>query len=293
MISVEAYKISIGMFFSRLIVFQKSKNFKALSSSTPRVKRKWEVFFSFFGYIFLVIICLNLHFAVVNLLNLTLEGAESDPGPNRFSFISSDYSDSVDSSASSAGLRNFAIKKSVQASHHQGHLKYRKSAGMQCISNAYFAIAYSVIKKPSIWKLWALDYVLEQGDILFKNVGIGQPLAVDELPINFKIESFDLNTVMLDQESHLMQSKNDLFENCRHLTQRSTGDWAIFTCAGFSVAIMCIKTSVLLLDSHSCNNQGFQYPNGKATLLEFRSMLSLNKFLKTFFIENVGVSAEA
>ena len=62
---------------------------------------------------------------------------------------------------------------------------------MQCTSNAYFFIAYSVIKKLSIWKSWHLDYNLEQGDILLKSVGIGQPLAVDELPINFKIENFD------------------------------------------------------------------------------------------------------
>ena len=147
-----------------------------------------------------MIICLNVHFAVRNFLNLTLEGIESNPGPSRFGF-SSDYSDSVGSN-SSAGLRNFAIKKSIQASHHQGHLKYRESAGMQCKSNAYFFIVYSVIKRPSISKSWGLDYIIEQDDMLFKSIGIGQPLAVDELPINFKIENFDLNEVTFDHESH-------------------------------------------------------------------------------------------
>ena len=167
MISFEAYRTSIGRFNSRLRIFQKPKTFKALSSSTPRVKIKWEV--SFLGYIFLVIIFLNLHLTLVSFLNLTMERVESNPGPNRFSF-SSDYSDSVGSSASSAGLKNFTIKKSVQASHHQGHLKYRESARMQCTTSVYFSIAYSVIKKASIWKSWDLDYVLEQGDILFKGV---------------------------------------------------------------------------------------------------------------------------
>ena len=89
-----------------------------------------------------------------------------------------------------------------------------------------------------------------------------------------------------------MQDETDLFENYRHFTQRNTSDGAIFTCAGFSVAIMWNKKSVFLFNSHSRNNQGFHYPNGKAALLEFRSMASLNNFLKTFFIENVGVSAE-
>ena len=88
-------------------------------------------------------------------ISFFLEGVESNPGPSRFSFCS-DYSDSVGSN-NSAGLRHFAIKKSIQASHHQGHFKYGESAGMQCTSNAYFSIAYSVIKRPSIWKSWDLD----------------------------------------------------------------------------------------------------------------------------------------
>ena len=66
MISVEACEISIGMFYSRLIL-QKSKSFKALPSSTSRVIRKWEVLFSFcFGISF---ICMNLHFAKFLFLN--------------------------------------------------------------------------------------------------------------------------------------------------------------------------------------------------------------------------------
>ena len=81
---------------------------------------------------------------------------------------------------------------------------------------------------------------------------------------------------MLDHESHLMQDKNDLFENYRYLTKRNTGDAAIFTCTGFSVEIMWSKTSVFLFSSHSLNDQGFHNHNGKATLLEFRSISSLN-----------------
>ena len=124
MISLEAYKISRDMFYSRLKVLQKLKSFFALSSSISRVKGKSKEFLSFFGYIFLVIICLNLHFAVVNFLNLALEGVKSNPAPRRFSFRL-DYSHSVGSN-SSAGLRNVAIKKSIQTSHQQGNLKYRE-----------------------------------------------------------------------------------------------------------------------------------------------------------------------
>ena len=53
-------------------------------------------------------------------------------------------------------------------------------------------------------KSWDLDYNLEEGDILFKSAGIGQPLTVDELSIYCRIKNFDLNGVMLDHDSHLM-----------------------------------------------------------------------------------------
>ena len=162
---------------------------------------------------------------------------------------------------------------------------------MQCKSNTYLSIAYSVIAKPSIWKSWDLHYILEQG-IMFKSVGIRQPVAVNKLAINFKIKNFDLNGVMLDHESHLIQNKNKFFDNFRHLNQRNTDDGIIFTCGGFSVTLMWNKTSLFSFSIRRCNDQGFHNFNRKATLLEFRSMTSRKKFLKTFFIENVGVSVE-
>ena len=44
-----------------------------------------------------------------------------------------------------------------------------------------------------------------------------------------------------------------------------------------------------LFDSHSDNIDGFNDPNGRAVLLEFRAMMSLNNFVKSFF-ENCTVS---
>ena len=117
-----------------------------------------------------MIICLNLHFAVVNFLNLTLEGVESNPGPSRFILVQMILIQLR--VIVSVSLKNFAIKKSIQATHYQGHLNYRESAGMQCTSNAYFSIAYYVTKKLSFWKSCDLDYILEKGDILFKSVGV-------------------------------------------------------------------------------------------------------------------------
>ena len=72
------------------------------------------------------------------------------------------------------------------------------------------------------------------------------------------------------------------------LLKKNIGDGEIMTSASFSVAVMWSKTSVFLFDFQIRKDQGFPDNNGKAKLPKFRSMTSLNNFLKTFFIENVS-----
>ena len=53
--------------------------------------------------------------------------------------------------------------------------------------------------------------------------------------------------------------------------------------------IWCVN-SFFLFDSHICNIDGFNDPNGRAVLLEFRTMMSLNNFIKSFYENCTGVS---
>eukprot|EP00111_Clytia_hemisphaerica_P022200 TCONS_00065248-protein len=62
--------------------------------------------------------------------------------------------------------------KSIQGSFHQGNSKFGETAGIQCSSNCFFAICYAQLRKLSLWKTRDLDYVLNQGDLNFKNLGI-------------------------------------------------------------------------------------------------------------------------
>ena len=57
-----------------------------------------------------------LHYALVRASKLTEEVIKINP-------------------SSEDSIRNYAIKKIVQALHHQGNSKYGQSAGMQCTSN--------------------------------------------------------------------------------------------------------------------------------------------------------------
>ena len=158
---------------------------------------------------------------------------------------------------------------------------------MQYTSNAYFAIIFSAIKSIDIWKTFDLDYILEQGDNIFKEVGVYQPLAVDELPHDISIEDTHVSAEMLAHESNLFVEKDNLLENYKHYDSTEKDNGAIFTCAGFSVAVVWSQHYVYVFDSHSCNSNGFHDPNGKAILLKFCSINYFNNYLKSFSMVSI------
>ena len=96
-----------------------------------------------------------------------------------------------------------------------------------------------------------LDYVLEQGDSVFKDVDMNQALAVDELPLNISFEDIHISTKMLVCESNFFVKRNVFFENFRNYIESERGNGVIFTCTGFSIAIICWNKSSFGFDSNS------------------------------------------
>ena len=92
--------------------------------------------------VIVIIVYLNLYYSSVVFRNLTSEGVNYNLGPGPF-----------------------AIRKVVQALHHQGDIiKYvRDSGGKQRMANAYFAIIFSSIKRVSFGKSFYLGFLLELG----------------------------------------------------------------------------------------------------------------------------------
>ena len=207
-----------------------------------------------------------MHYGFVRATKLTCEGVESNSGP-----------------------RNYTIKKTIQASHHQGHVRYGRSAGMQCTSNAYLAIIFSTIMDINTWKPIDLNYILEQGDRFFKDVGANQALEVDELPLNISIEDVHISAKMLVCESNLFVERNDFFAYFRKYTESERGNGGNFACAGFSIAIIWWNNSLFVFDSHGRNADD---SNVKAILLEFHLVSSLNSYIKCFFENCTSISLE-
>ena len=100
-----------------------------------------------------------------------------------------------------------------------------------------------------------------------------------------QIESLDIKLKMLQHHSDLFNNI-DLLIHHKRLTPNEIGNGAIFTCAGFSFALIWTKKFIFVFDSHSRNSQGVHTPNGQSVLLEFRSIKAFNLFIMTYFEKN-------
>ena len=63
------------------------------------------------------------------------------------------------------------IKNCVLSSFHQGDRRFGETAGTQCACVALTALCWSFIRKVLIWRASGLDYILESGDRVYKNLG--------------------------------------------------------------------------------------------------------------------------
>ena len=71
--------------------------------------------------------------------------------------------------------------KVVQATHHQGDVRYGTSSSIQC--SCISLIAES--KSPGIWDKFDLDSILCKGGQLFKFIGKFRSIGMEDLPQEF------------------------------------------------------------------------------------------------------------
>ena len=90
--------------------------------------------------------------------------------------------------------QSYEILKVVLGTFHQSDTKFGNTAGTQCSCISLYAICFSVIKNISIWKSYDLDYILVNGDSLYKLLAIRGLLSAGDLPQYVAIEG--VNTLI-------------------------------------------------------------------------------------------------
>ena len=81
--------------------------------------------------------------------------------------------------------RDYIIIKVIQATHHQGAVKYGKSRGIQC--SCMCLISVILFRSPGQWNKFDVDDILGKGDPLLKFLGHFRYLGIEDLPQEFLI----------------------------------------------------------------------------------------------------------
>jgi len=81
------------------------------------------------------------------------------------------------------------ILKSVQGSFNQGNERFGLTAGRQCTCNALSSVAFTLIKSQGTWNSRDMDFILENGDAIYKSLNINGYVAMDELPQHFAFKN--------------------------------------------------------------------------------------------------------
>ena len=71
--------------------------------------------------------------------------------------------------------------KVVQATHHQGDIRYGMSRGIQCSHMSLMSVCWTFFKSENIWDSFDLDCILQKGDLLFKSLNWDRRLTAGVL----------------------------------------------------------------------------------------------------------------
>ena len=92
------------------------------------------------------------------------------------------------------------FQKIIQGSFNQAHPMFRESVGKQCTCCSLYAISFNIVKSPGHWNSRDLDFIVSNGDKLYKSLNKDTYLMIPDLPKHFfKFdESFQLKLNILN-----------------------------------------------------------------------------------------------
>ncbi|XP_048588323.1 uncharacterized protein LOC116621551 [Nematostella vectensis] len=201
--------------------------------------------------------------------------------------------DSRDSKSSSRLL--------VKANMHQGDGRLI-IPGVQCCSIALCAILRATSKSPLLWTPADMDDIIFTGDRKHRETQekMNRPktafLHIDEIELDIKLRGrhFHLkrSDVMCGDIMNDGTDKNNPLPGFESSVD-SLNEYDMFIVRYLLYTIALFKTSQtwLLFDSHNRDQNGFRHPDGKAVLLEFKTLRSVGCYIRRFVSFN-GFSDE-
>ena len=159
---------------------------------------------------------------------------------------------------------SYQVIRSVQGSFTQGNVALiGETAGRQCACNALFSICWSVVRDICNWKSLALDYILVEGDKLYKSLKCRDYLNVDQLPRQVKIFERTVNLDILEENLHdsISVYGDSFVTNGLTVSNVNTSSGCILFLCSYAVALRRYVNGrgnviYFLFDSHFRNSRG-------------------------------------
>ena len=182
---------------------------------------------------------------------------------------------------------------SFQKCTHQGNNKFGDSAGKQCTCCSLFSIAFTLTKSPGHWDSHDLDFIVNMGDRIYKEVNIPTYLALTELPHEISLFESFVSVNYLENKFGFVGGHSVpgwLFNNI--ISPNASGLLLLMKGVCISVTWTRNKKDYFLFDSHSKNECGKCCPNGYSVLLKFQSKRSLESHIIENYLERDDVNIQ-
>ena len=98
-------------------------------------------------------------------------------------------------------VRDYTIIKVVQATHHQGDVRYGASRGIQCSCMSLISVSWTLFKFLGLWDKFDSDSIIGKEDQLFKIIGKFRYLGMEDLPQEFSIKNCSINVEFLENKT--------------------------------------------------------------------------------------------
>ena len=185
----------------------------------------------------------------------------------------------------------YAIEKVILGSFHQGDTRFGTTAGVQCACNLLFALCFSQVKNVFRWNTPDLDYILTEGDILYKSLGTMDLISADELPRSVVMSDYNIPIDYLEFETEIANLRTGEPFLRRIISIIAYGETMLLFMKGFTTAIMKQHGYFYLFDPHSRDEQGLSIVGGTSVLLKFSDLTEVEKYIQVFLsrIQKFGI----
>ena len=182
-----------------------------------------------------------------------------------------------------------SIMKTVQGSFHQGNEKFGHTAVNQCTCCSLFSVVFTLIKSPGYWDRKDLDFILENGDTIYKGLNTSEYLMFSELPREIPLFKSAVRVDFMENKFGFLNASSVPGSSLLDKQVSSESNGLLLLIKGLCISVVWTKKHFYLFDSHSKNEKGECCPEGFSIILKFDGKTALEShIIKNYLTKEDG-----